>query len=200
MTIKDIYDKFILEYKLECQKRGVKEITLNEPTVALWISEAQQDIQKFVPTSIVLQEIELGETEYQLNSDFGQVYKVEIGTFPLEEVSFDEIERKEGYALYYQDVWKIKFNIQSDETVKVWYYQDFGFYSASGSVSQNWGTYDEGFSGSLKIPPMFIPCISYYLLSKIFDDYLIRYEAKLKELNGKQTQVKRQYRFNGGIC
>lgn len=194
MTIKDIYDKFILEYKLECKKRGIDEIVFNMPTVALWISEAQQDIQINLKVALTYQDLEAeADTEHDLNNDYGNIIKVVVDESVL--------DQNVDYEIYYTTKWVIKF--KRGCTAKIWYNPDFGFYSASGTNEQNWGTFNKtAFTGTLKIPSRFIQLVSYYLLSKCFDDYYGRYEMKLRELNFNKggTKSKFRYHFNGGIC
>jgi hypothetical protein len=194
MTIKDIYDKFILEYKLECKKRGIKDIVFNMPTVALWISEAQQDIQSTLKIALTYQDLVAdADTEYDLNSDYGSVIKVIVNE--------EELEPNVDYWIYYTTKWVIKF--KRGCTSVIWYNPDFGFYSASGSNTQNWGTFDKlGFTGTLKIPDRYLQLVSYFLLSKCFDDYVGRYEMKIREMNFNRggTKTRLKYHFNGGIC
>ena len=75
MTLSEVVYAFEATYKLECLKKQQKQIAIEKPMEALWVSEAMQDITQrvkeglniFSPTPVT------GQTVYALPSDFSML-------------------------------------------------------------------------------------------------------------------------------
>lgn len=216
MTLDEVKDKFLLEYRLEVNKRGVKEFIFNNREIASWIAETQQEIVDRL--NLITTHIDLALTSvtafttYDLPVNFGKLLKAEINGNRLNIIGFDDIQTTgtipqgtpDSIAVYRDNDDKFKAVLQplasTTATCKVWYVVNTLFYSPSGVSAQNWGTFDgTSFSGNLKMPERYIPLLLIGVLGRIFPDKQQEYEAKLRMAkNNKSTTTKRGIKYNLG--
>jgi hypothetical protein len=202
MTLLEVRDFFTTFYKLECVKHQVKEIDFQDKIIAAWISAGQQEI---------VDRLKLLETYYDLAytaqttftplslasvTDFGKLLRTEpelniVGINDLNTYNADgDVEQGEvdSIAVWHDGVaFKVGLsNLPSSAgTIRLWYQKNTGYYSPSGSSSQNWGTFDGStFTGNLKIPEKYLDLLIKYMLGQIFPDKQQEYETVLQRFKG----------------
>ena len=198
MTLKDISDLFRAEYKLECSKRQVPESVLPEQYVAALIAEAQNEIAAEMNAAEGLQVITatMGNTttSYNLNPDVGVIKSVWDGTSYYTLVDWTQLQEDAANGITYEytvvnssNGYKILFSTAPQASVIITYYQMFGLYSPSGGSNQTWGTFDgQVYTGSLQISDRYIPALRYYMLSRIFPDFLVLYQDQVNKLKNRR--------------
>ena len=193
MTLKEVYELFIANYKRECLKRGIKEVRIPIGILASDISRAQQDIQRrkwVVETSYDLS-LTANTNTYNLPSNFGRQKIVTIGDIPLKEVTSRMIQEADSlygnalvFAIIVGNPQKIMFYPAPslNTTAKIYFYPDFNFYSPSGDT-EDWGSFDgEEFSGNLMLPDRYINAVILYLMALWFNDFELKYERELNSI------------------
>lgn len=205
MTLQDIRDDFVFKYKLECAKRGSKEIQFPDRALAKFISEAQQDIQRrhnILSGEYTLVMIEDVYT-YQLPTDCGNVIKVMVDNVPLERKNINEIRDllpatgvPTCYATVLNDCLSIQFDLTTaDEELTVYYEIDPHYFS---SEDTDWGTFIGKFAGRAKLPQRYNNAIVLYMLSQIYDDLYPKYEKEMASLRESQYHNRTSLKYNMG--
>lgn len=193
MTLQDIRDDFVFKYKLECTKRGVKEIQFPDRALAKLISEAQQDIQRrhnVISGEYVLTMVEDTYT-YELPSDCANVSKVIVDGVALDRKNINEIrdyEAGEGvptcYSILLNDKLSIQFDLATaDQDLTIYYEVDTNFFS---NEDTDWGKFIGKFAGGLRIPQRYNNAVVLYLLAQVFDDIDIKYKKEMDSLRESQ--------------
>lgn len=217
MTAKEFRDLFIAEYTFECQLRGIPKIDIPDGVIAAWLAEAQQNINVRLKPIKKYQDIEItaGATDFTLNSDYGKYDKAFLGDASgvigdvevklVDANSLSNLEVSGNKASIFWDPTNSIYYLRVAPTptstfyIRLWYYADTLWYSPSGSVSQDWGTFDGStFSGNLMIPDKFQMIIKYFLLGKCFKD-MSEYEKQISILrtnNANTIYTKPEYKYN----
>lgn len=211
MTLQELRDRFITEYKFVAQTKGLKYVEPPNGVIAAWLSSAQQDLQNRLKISLTYEDFSIvaGTNTYTFtNSDFGSLQRVEYDGRDVDVVGVDMIDTTSSIAgsqptvvaIYSNDgTWTLRVPETSVAyTLRVWYYKDFGYYSSGNS---NWGSYSNSFSGSLKIPSKYLEAVIYYLMYKVTGDisYYENEVRKLRETRSITSKTGLSYRMNGGI-
>jgi hypothetical protein len=190
MTLQEIRDIFVAEHKYESQKRGLKYIEVPNKLIVSWIAEAQQDIVQRIKPIKTYQDISItvGSTDFELNSNFGTPVLAKfgdadgtIGDTIVDLVDVTDLltgdNNTETKAAIWWDAANSAYYIKvptpaSAYTIRLWYYSDTLWYSPSGSVAQDFGTFDgTTFTGNIKIPDKFQMAVKFYMLGKAFNDF-----------------------------
>lgn len=205
MLLLDLRNRFILEYKLECQKKNVKEIGLatQDKIIAAWIASGEQDIcdrLSLLTTYTDIAYVPVTDfTTYSLPTNFGKLLKTEpeLKTVDITDIKTvnngNPIPQGEIHTIaIYNDGTAFKAALMdlpaSSGSVRVWYSINTLMYSPGGTTSQNWGSFDGlTFTGNLKIPEKYTDLLLLYILGKIFDDRKLEYEANLLRLRGNSS-------------
>ena len=217
MNVQEVRDLFVAEYKIECSKRGIPQIDINDKIIASWISRAQQDLGDRLNLLLTYQDVSLVATSvftaYPLNSNFGQIERAEIQGQKLDIVNADEIDTtsttlQQGLpakvAVYNNSAgtyYLITDPLPSQAyTLRVWYKINTLYYAPSDSAGQNWGTFDGvSFTGDLKIPEKYIEGILLWMKSQWFAEFKNEYEMYIinqKSMAGR-TSAQPGYRLGG---
>lgn len=211
MTLKEIRDSFLAEYEIETQKRDTKPLTVNDKMIALWMSEAQQDIidRLGMSKSFVDVVISPGTNTYSLLVDFGRIEKIMLSGKPLQCRSMKEIDSTgpsgDGvpsyYAIYYDEGYKLVIapEFTQGATIRIWYVINTNYYQHSIGANQSWGTFDgSDFTGYTKMPEKYGILIKFYLLSKVITEFKEYYEMelmKMKQISASETDAVFEYTF-----
>lgn len=215
MTITEIRDIFIAELEFEYKKMNKPFIQIRDKLIALWISEAQQDISSKLKILKTYTDISLtavtSYTTYTLPSNFGKVFRAEISGTELDIVNIGEIPttgtitqgtptQVATYNNGTNNLATVHPLPDSTYTMRLWYYVNPNYYSPSGVSAQDWGTFDgNSFSGNLKIPEPYYYLIKLYLLGKIFDNKRMEYEAGVRrEKNNSFESIDSSLSYNLG--
>lgn len=200
MLYSELRDRFVIKYKLECLKRGVKEIGLTDTIIADLIAEAQHSIAlrcKDVESSLTIS-IVAGISKYILPKNYGGLKgKPLLNGFPLSVINKTDLETSDNYlgqsgcAIYNTpDGYTLLISPMpgSAATLVMSYYTLPGYYS--GSVSSSFPGYDgKSFSGSVQLDDKYIDAIILYMLSQFFDEIIMKYDAELNRLKGNQLNT-----------
>jgi len=205
MTLQDIRDDFVVKYKLECQKRGAKEIQFGDKIIAKWISDAQQDIQRrhnILSGEYTLIMIE-DEFSYELPTDCSNITKITVDNVPLDRVNLGEMQEivtAEGtptrYAIKLADTLSVQFDLsEADKELTVYYDVDTNYASDS---DNDWGGFNGKFYGSLRLPQRYNRAVVLYILSEIYDDILPKYEKEMNSLRESQYRNRTSTKYSMG--
>lgn len=212
MILSEIRDDFQRRYLRECFKRNLKPMDMSEASLAMDISEIQQDIQRrlSVVQGYTTITTESGVNTYNLPTNFGKQKTVMISGLKLTEKSVDQIiETVESnstpnyFAIYPSGkTQKIILDPMPEAvyTVYVYYFLDLGYYSPSGSASQDWGQFDQNyFYNNSPLPERYYRAIVLGMLSNWFLEFKVDYERELLSL--KESRVsslpQREYSIGG---
>lgn len=200
MTLTEIWNRFVLEYKRECFKRQIKELNLDPGLFASDVSMGQQDVQRRLNVIEKNYSMSLSTniSIYNLPSDFGNIKTITINDIPLKKVSSQKLfEANSSYGEGRGFALVVSGNTQQimiypvptqTQTAILYYYPDLNFYSPTGITGQNWGTFNGAvFTGKIKLPDRYIPALIYYCLSKWFDDFEMKYETELSRLTNARV-------------
>jgi len=205
MTVQDIRDDFVVKYKVECQKRGAKEIQFGDKVIAKYISEAQQDIQRrhnILSGEYTLIMVE-DEFTYELPSDCSNITKITIDNVPLDRVNLAEMQdivtasgTPTRYAIKLTDALSVQFDLsEADKELTVYYDVDTNFASDS---DNDWGGFNGKFYGSLRIPQRYNKAVVLYMLAEMFDDIVMKYEKELASLRESQYRNRTSTKYSMG--
>lgn len=212
MTLSEIRDDFQRRYLRECFKRNLKPMDITESSIAMDISEIQQDIQRrlSVVQGFTTITTEVGVNTYSLPTNFGKQKQVMIGGLKLTERSVDQVienidsdSTPNYYAIYPSGkTQKIILNPTPDAvyTVYVYYYLDLGYFSPSGSPTQDWGQFDQNyFYNNSPLPERYYRAIVLGMLANWFMDMKVDYERELLSLRESRVSSlpQRQYSMGG---
>lgn len=220
MTLSEISDSFKLQYKFESVKRNIPYVELAEKHIALYISEAQQDLASRLKIIETYSDITLstGTYEYSLPANFGSLIRIEdLSGVHLEIVSINDIASLGTIAVgtpsrasvYYNGTaYKLRVDTApaGSEALRVWYNADTFIYSASGGQAQSWGAFDGmNYSGNLKIPARYEKAVILYLLQKAMSPLDNNYFAgeylqeiyRLKSMTGSSVNYNPKYKMGG---
>lgn len=214
MNLQELRDSFLAEYEFESKRRNQEPQPIPEHLVALWISEAEQDLCDRLKLTKTYQDITVtsGTNSYSLPTDFGIVISVDLGGIRLD---YRELERLVNesddsttptryYSVYYDDFMRVILNPMPTETVtmRVWYYGIPEFYRATGVPAQSWGRFDgDSYIGNLAVPAKYAKTLKMYCMSKALGgSYVEQYEyevMKHKQILG--TTIHEPFSYNFGI-
>ena len=197
MTLQEIRDAFEARYKVECFKRNVKQLELDDKLIALFMSEAQQDIQRRHRVVRTSSSVTITSGSGTLPSNFGRIIAVKYDDDFLEQKPYQELL---DYQLTTSDSDALVYAIDQTgatatilvyptgvTSVTVYYYPEYLYYQPSGDTSQEWGSFSgTAFSGSLNIPVRYAMAVQYYMLSQLFDDIERKYEREMGSLRESQ--------------
>lgn len=205
MTLQDVRDIFINDYKIECVKRNVKEISFNEKQVYLMMHRGLKEVQRKLNILESSTEISLvnGTQTYSLPSDFGNQINVKVlyesSPLFLTEVSKDEIDRtiSDGepllYAIYFDgNTGKIKLypTPTNSGTLTITYYKKIVNYSPSSDSID--------LTETIPLPDEYIELVIIYMLSLLFDDKLEQFTYQARQ--SKRVSSVRQIKYDiGGL-
>ena len=201
MLIQQVRDEFVVEYKLECQKREAKEIDFGDKIIASWIAAGQQDIADRLKLLVkwfdVYYEATTEFLTYGLPDDYGSLISTEpqltVRGIREMQTSVQEDEtlttgEVHSIAIYNDgESYKVVLNDMptSSGKVRLWYAVNPLYYSPTASKNQEWGTFDGvTFTGSLRIPDKYKDLLILFMLGKCFDDRKLEYENKLLKFVG----------------
>ena len=215
MNLVELRHSFMVDYKFESQKRGTKQIEVNDQVIAGWISEGQQDISNRIKPTKVYEDLSIvkGTNDYSLDSSFGEPIRAESAGDDIKIVTLNDMQTTGTLiageltqcAIWWDSAnteYKLKVNpVSSAVTLRLWFYVDTGLYSPSGSASQDWGTITLGIlSGEIKIPQKFVTVLKFYLLGKCFNDYQAKYETEIRRLQGSVADSTNEaFSYNLGL-
>lgn len=215
MTLSEIKDLILAEYRFESQKRGVKSMKIGDRMLAAFLSEAQQDLVSRLQPLTTFEDITLsnGTAEYAFTAtNFGMPIRAEISGDKLKLVSINDIittgtipsgtpTRVAVYAS--ANVYKVRVSPTPTAagTLKMWYHPDTLWYAPSESASQDWGSFSGTvFSGDMKVPDKFLSAIKYFVLGKFYDEIMIKYEKEVSKLKStKGDTVREAFAYNFGL-
>lgn len=208
MTTGEIRDIFVAEYMFESQKRKTERIDMPDGLIAAWLSEAQQEINLRLKPIKTYQDVAIttGVTDYALNANFGKVDVAKlgdadgvIGDTEISFVSISELKSDENTnkcASIYWDSSNQLYYLRLAPTpteayyIRIFYYADTLFYSPSGVAAQSWGTFDGvTFTGDMKLPDKYLNAVKFYLMSKCFNDYEVKFEKQISLLRANNTNT-----------
>jgi hypothetical protein len=208
MTLSELRDAFIAEYKAALLGSKDREAEIPDKLIALWVSEAEQDISRRLRPAEKKTELTVtaGNDNCSLPDDFGHIVSVSVSGQPLRKSTLRELSEMPGsagqpnrYALYYDSGYKLLLTPvpASQITIQLWYTISTGFYQPSESPSQTWGSFNgTTFSGDMAIADIYIKAVKYYLLSKVIGDYNLAYEREMLILKQTAASDSRfSYRF-----
>ena len=204
LSIREIRDNFVTEYKLLCTIRNVNEISIGDKVLASWIASGQQEIcdrLKVIMKPYDLYYDAMNEFfTYGLPDDWGGL----IGTDP--QMEFDNAMNlptiaQPGYTLEKGDVRKITIYNDgngyrvilsplpiSSGIIRFWYTVNPLHYSPSAGSSQDWGSFDGStFSGSLPLPDKYKDLLVLFMLGKCFGDKKQEFEFRLESFKGNSA-------------
>lgn len=216
MTLQHLRDAFVMEYKLECQKTGTREILFGDKQIAYMISKAQQDLINRLKISELYTDVSLTAvttyTEYTLPSNFGAVAKrPKIGDVELDIVNREDIPSSgtlsqgtpEKLAIYFNGT-EYKMSVyplpSSAMTLRLWYFIDTAYFNPASTSAQDWGTFDGSqFSGNVKFPDKYLKAIIDFMVGEVFPQRKGEYEFELSKLKATNATTYQgfKYRFGG---
>lgn len=214
MTLSEVRDAFKLEYRLECSKRNITQIDFTEKEIAYFLAKVQQDLAQRLRVSVDYTDIAITPvsafTPYSLPATFGLIKgKPEISGVEIDVVDISDIKTTDlitgtpsKCAIYYDGGYKIALNVLPVEsaTMRVWFYNDTGLYSPSGSSSQSWGSFNGStFTSDPVIPERYIPLLILGMTAQMFPDVKGEYEMRINEYRRLQASSVRgiNYHFGG---
>lgn len=196
LTLQEIRDEFVVEYKLIVTQRDLKQIDFGNKIIASWIASGQQKIADKLKVLIKYVDIYYDEmTEFYtfgLPDDYGGF----ISTDPqLKQVSISQLNTQvqedetltqgeiHSIAIYHDgDGYKLGFMDlpTSAGRFRLWYSVNPLYYSPSAGSNQDWGNFDGStFSGNLVIPDKYKDLLILFMLGKCFDDKKQEFENEL---------------------
>lgn len=200
MKLSEIRDDFQRRYLRECYKRNLKPMDMPEASLAMDLSEIQQDIQRrlSVVQSYTTITTEEGVNTYNLPTNFGKHKMVMIGGLKLTETSTDELlehvsaNSTPNYFAIYPSGKTQKIILDPTPngayTVYIYYFLDLGYFSPSGSATQDWGQFDQNyFYNYSPLPERYYRAIVLGMLSNWFLEFKVDYERELLSL--KESRV-----------
>lgn len=195
MTLAEIRDLFVTQYKIQSQIREIREIDINNKILASFISQAQQDIQRRLLVSESYADLTLTANEADLPGDFGYHKIAYIGDTILTQKTSDFIRQQiakgntgDWYAIYQAGNTQKILTTYSTGTLRIYYYPDFLYYRPLLSSTQDWGTFSGiAFSGKLMIPDRYNMAVIYYMLSQVIPDYYNIYEKEIRSLKSSRV-------------
>lgn len=219
MTLQEISDRFRTQYKLQCLNRQITQIDLPEKTVAAWMAEGQSlisDTLKFIEDTYDISPV-AGTLTYALPSNFGQLKndKSIYGSINETDGYFTVIDSNliadataAGAADKCSLAWDgtqyaVTFAVLPTDTVKVTFYVNTNFYSASGASAQGWGKFDGTvYTGNSQLPDKYLHALILYMLGQIFMDLIPMFDLELERLNASRPALKSTgtYQQLGGVC
>lgn len=192
MTLKEIRDVFLVRYKRLSQQRQQPFDHIGDAEIALYLSVAQQDIQRRLSVVETSTDITLDSISnlYALPITFGKQKHAYAGQTILQEISIKEAEQATlggnsgaWYAIKVTGHSAYVFCPMTSGTLTVVYYPDLNYYQPSLGASQTWGSFNGVvYSGNAILPDRYDMAIIYHMLSNIFPDHLALYEKELKSL------------------
>lgn len=199
MTVQQIRDSLVVKYKLECLKRGTKELELGDTLIAQLISEAQQDIVRrhaVIEASGTVSVVS-GTYSYDLASNFGQMKTVVLDGAPIEQVTAQELQEETGVTTAKPTRYAVKIiddqpqiMVDGSQACTLTYYYN---------IDTNPGTL-ASLTGNLSVPNRYNNAVQYFILAQFFDDIYGKYEAELRSLRESQWTNKRTFKYSmGGI-
>ena len=185
MTLQQIRDKFVLEYKLAARLNKLDYIEIDDPFIIDLINRAEGDIQ-------TANLVNKNEYEITLNDDEVQEYTLPTDFQLLDE--FHEADRCDGVTstVYRNDdgeaIILFPDGKPSDETYTVKYYP---YYFAKHSA----------LTEDLNLPDKYQNAIIFYLMSKVIGSFINVYDRELRVQKQRSTTTKpRNIRYSlGGI-
>jgi hypothetical protein len=213
MTLDEVRNLIIAEYKFEAQKRGVKPLVVRNRMLAAFLSEAQQDIASRVQPLTTYEDVTLvaDTAEYAFTAtNFGTPIRAEIDGDAIDLESINNLPTTGTAAsgtttrvaiFATANVYKVRVypTPGAAATLRIWFHPDTLWYAPSGTTAQDWGSFDGStFTGDMKVPDKFLGAIKYFVLGKFFDDIMVKYErevSKLKSTRGDSKQNKLEYSF-----
>ena len=218
MTLQDTHDLFVVRYKMEVFKRGLKEMRLPVKIIANFLSQAMSEIQRVLKPVNSDSTITLtGATEYTLATDMGEMRYVKyIASDSTENSLIKETKEyidgltadertdttPQRYAYYREkDGWKIKFDSNaSSGTLYYYYFPDYTLYYP-GMSAPSWGSFDGTlYSGNLPLPDRYVEAIILHMLYKFFGDMLPLYDREVSNLRSSAQETSKsemKYKLGG---
>lgn len=214
LTIKEIRDLFLVQYRIQTRVRGLEYLELGEKTIAYWISAGQKKIlEELRPAKSFIDIVcPKGVNTFTLPLDFGLDIKCELNGHDLVKMDITEMnssgESAQGtigaYAIYFdggEDVWKITFAPEpmGEMVPRLWFYPEYGLYKPTLNKNQEWGKFDGAtFEGYLHIPPTYEPLLITFLLSQAIPEMFADFNMeviKYKQIQASQNKRKPRYKF-----
>jgi hypothetical protein len=195
MTLAEIRDLFVAQYKIQSQVRGIREIEIDNKILASFISQGQQDIQRRLLVSEAYADLTLTANEADLPGDFGLHKLAYIGDTLLTQKDSNFVRKQisrgntgDWFAIYQAGNTQKILTTYSTGTLRIYYYPDFLYYRPLLGSVQGWGTFSGiAFSGKLMIPDRYDMAVIYYMLSQVIPDYYNIYEKEIRSLKSSRV-------------